>query len=72
MYDGPYCSERMGENYNAGSTGEEMAEFYGDPSNGDFDPDHVAEVERLLAEESLVAENARLRQENEMLREMLD
>lgn len=58
MYDGPYCSERMGSNYNAGATAEEMYEYYGDPSNGDYDPEHVAAVERDV---SILAENKRLR-----------
>lgn len=71
MYDGPYCSERMGENYGAGSTMDEMAEFYGDPSSGDYDPEFVAAVEGSIRDESLARENARLRAEVEALREEL-
>jgi hypothetical protein len=62
----------MGDNYNAGSTAEEMAEFYGDPSNGDYDPEHVAAVEGMLRDDALMRENARLRDENELLRSIID
>ena len=64
-YDGAYCSERFGPNYNAGSTAEEMAEFYGDPSNGDYDPDHVAEVEAEIGMRAVLNEIGKLQQERE-------
>lgn len=68
MYDAPYCSERMGENYGAGSTASDMEEFYGSPDNGDFDPEWVATVEREVAERSMAERVTRLERENAYLR----
>lgn len=72
MYDGAYCSERFGSNYMAGSTADEMYEFYGDPNNGDYDEEFVVAVERDLRDQSLIEENRRLRQEIAYLRDELD
>lgn len=58
MYDGPYCSERMGPNYGAGSTQSEMEEYWGDDLI--YEPEHVAAVEEAIAIDNLLAENARI------------
>lgn len=70
MSDGPYCSERMGPNYNAGSTYDEMYEYYGDDLF--YETEHVVEVEAMIANDHLLAENARLRLENQSLRDLLE
>lgn len=68
-YDGPYCSERCGDSYGAGSTAEEMYDYYGDDLY--YEPEHVAAVEQHIAEDAREARIRQLERENQMLREML-
>lgn len=50
-----------------GMTATEMEEYYGNPSNGDYDPDEVRASVHAVAEERLMQENRRLRERVEDL-----
>lgn len=83
-YDTPTWSdisyqERHGHLPDNGSSAEEMAEYFGDPSNGDYDEEHVRDVMRAVGDDSmrsrlreLEEENAWLEEENERLNEELN
>lgn len=63
--------ERHGYLPDKGSTASEMTEYWGDPSNGDYDPDHVREVENAIAENHMLARIRELETENRELRDAL-
>lgn len=55
-----------------GSSAEEIREYFGDPSNGDYDAEHVREVMRAVGEESMSQRIRELEEENASLRGALE
>lgn len=72
MYDQPTWrdfahQEQHGVLPSAASTADDMGEFYGDLDGGDYDSEHVADVERMLRDEAVQREIAELRRRIEDL-----
>ncbi len=63
--------ERHGHLPDNGSTADELREYFGDPSNGDYDPDDVRDVMRAVGDESMSQRIRALEEENASLREAL-